>query len=737
MHSFSGEYKMKLIEYFKLFSLSLVLFASPHAQDKQITYQQAFKGGQPRLFSPLPQLKGWFDDSHYLEVKRSTDSLTLAKINAETGEEVTLLNYKELNKNLPSGFVLERADENSTDYNHFLFNQKNDLYYFSLMTNSLKQLTDSPDDEEKNPSFSPDYKKVAFTRNYDLYVVDTNTGEETRLTTDGGGLIYNGYASWVYMEEILGRSTNYKAYWWSPNSEMITYLRFDDSPVPEFYLVKADGVHGELETQRYPKPGDPNPNVKLGIVQLKNSKTTWINIPQENDHYIAWPFWTNDSRQLFFQWMNRGQDNIKIYSADASDGKIKEVYDEKQLSWVVFFEDLYFFKNGKGFLVRTDLSGWLNIYYYDMNGKLIAKLTNVEWNVDDIHLVDEKNGIVYFHGSGENTSETHLFQVDLKTQSVNQLTNNKGTHRCTVSPGGKFFTDRFSDIETPAILEVKRIDGSVIREIGTQNNEVMDEYQLGTVELFTVKTEDGFDLPVKWILPSDFDEEKKYPVIFSVYGGPGTASVKNSYSTFLGPQFLVQNGIIYITADHRGSEHFGKRGQALMHRNLGKWETEDLITIVKWLRTKKFIDETKIGITGGSYGGYVTCMALTSGAEYFTHGIAELSVTDWRLYDNVYTERYMDTPEENPDGYKNGSVMNHSEKYKGRLLLVHGTMDDNVHMQNTIQLIDKLQDLDKDFELMLYPNAKHGWGYPKYFHSSRESVQFWFKYLLNKEFTTD
>lgn len=715
----------------------LFFFNNSFSQDKLLTYKQSFTGGQPRLFNPLPQLKGWLDENHYLVIKRTADLYALFKVNVESGDEQLLIDYNEINKNLPEGFAIERADESSSDYSHFLFNQKNDIYYYSIKTKALKQLTNSPDTEEKNPSFSPDYKKIAFTREHNLYVVDISSGNETQLTTDGGGLIYNGYASWVYMEEILGRSTNYKAYWWSPNGSMIAYLRSDDSPVPEFPLYTADGVHGNLEVMRYPKPGDPNPNVKFGIVQIKNAKTTWLNFEERNDQYIAWPFWSNDSKQLFVQWMNRGQDNIKIYSADPSNGKIKEIYDEKQLSWVEFFEDLYLFKNGKGFILRSDKNGWANLYYYDMKGKLINQLTNVEWIISDLSYVDEKNGVVFFHGSGENTTETHLFQVDLKTQSIEQITDDEGTHKCTVSPGAKYFLERFNNITTPTVLKMKEIDDSSIREIGNQFNKLIEEYKLGETEIFTVPTKDGFDLPVKWILPPDFDESKKYPVLFSVYGGPGGTDVKNSFSTFLGPQFLAQQGIIQISVDHRGSEHFGKKGKSMMYRYLGKWEIEDYITVVKWLRTKEFVDETKIGITGGSYGGYTTCMALTAGADYFTHGIAEFSVTDWQLYDNVYTERYMDTPEENPDGYKSGSAITHADKYKGKLLLIHGTMDDNVHMQNTIQLVDKLQDLNKDFELMLYPNERHGWGPPKYFHSAKLINQFWFKNFLNKELPLD
>jgi dipeptidyl-peptidase-4 len=262
----------------------------------------------------------------------------------------------------------------------------------------------------------------------------------------------------------------------------------------------------------------------------------------------------------------------------------------------------------------------------------------------------------------------------------------------------------------------------------------MDDYNLGRSELFTIPTKDGYDLPVFWTLPPDFNENKKYPVIISIYGGPESQGVANRYPRGISNYYYAQNGIIVISIDHRGSGHFGKMGSSQMHRNLGKWEMNDYIEAVKWLETKPFIDGDKIGITGGSYGGYTTCMALTYGADYFNFGIADYSVTDWHLYDNVYTERYMDTPDQNPKGYEFGSVLTHAANYKGKLLITHGTMDDNVHMQNSIQLIDKLQDLGKDFEMMLYPGERHGWGGPKRVHLSKLTVRFWFENLLGKEF---
>ena len=711
------------------------LFTNGWAQKKKLSYDQAFQRGEPQLLGSLPRIQGWLDDEHYLEMRSEEEAeqarAKLMKVNVTTGEASIYFDEDEYKDRLSKGFSLRARTDRTEDYSGFIFNRKNDLYHFSTHTGVFKQLTATPA-PEKNPRLSPDGKCVAYTRANNLYAFDIETGLEHQLTDDGSETIYNGWASWVYYEEILGRRSRYAAFWWSPNSEMIAFLRFDDSPVPTFPLYRADGVHGELEIAHYPKPGDPNPYIKLGIYNLKENKLVWVDIEEKADHYVAWPFWTRDSKQLFFQWMNRGQDNIKIYSADPGTGKKIEIYNEKQDSWVEFFEDLYFFKDGSGFLLRSNKDGWSHLYYYDLKGNLKSRLTGGEWRVRDIELVDEGHGTLYFRGSKENSTETHLYSISLKGKNLRRLTKVEGSHRCMVSPTGKYFIDTYENINQPSKIDLCSTDGKLIRNLGDENIAVLDDYDLGKVELFTIPSGDGYNLPAIWVLPIDFNESKQYPVLFRIYGGPASARVSNSYLP-LNWHYYAQNGIIVISVDHRGSGHFGKQGVSLMHRNLGKWEMNDLIAAVKWLRNKPFIDPDRIGITGGSYGGYTTCMALTYGADYFTHGVAQYSVTDWKLYDTVYTERYMDTPQENPKGYEFGSVMTHADKYKGYMLITHGTMDDNVHAQNTIQLISKLQDLNKDFELMLYPNARHGVGYPKRNHSVRENVQFWFNHFLDKE----
>lgn len=698
---------------------------------KKITYDQAYLNKEPLLFKPMAT-GSWLDDENYLLRERDEKAKTtrLFKVSARSGQKTLFLDYGALQKALPKGVMAEAPAEASPDFSKFIYDFKGDLYLLLPKTQTFRRLTATAE-AEKNPRLSPDGRFVAYTRGNNLFAHDLDGNLEYEVTADGSETILNGYASWVYFEEILGRRSRYAAFWWSPDSRKIAFLRFDDNPVPVFPIFRSTGVHGDLEKERYPKSGDPNPKVKLGIVTLPENKTVWADFDENADHYVAWPIWFPRGDRLSVQWMNRGQDNIKIFAVDLETGEKKEMFDEKQPTWVEFFEDLHFFKDGSGFLLRSDADGWAHLYSYDFEGNLLARLTQGPWQVRNIGLVDEKNSLVYFSANKDASAETHLYRVRLDGQDLERLTKDPGSHFCQVSPGGSYFLDMSTSVDRPSRQDVHRSDGTWIRTVDNSESPALKEYALGKKELFTIPTEDGYALPAYWIRPPDFDPAKKYPVVFTIYGGPGAATVSNSYPP-LSALYLAQEGIIIMSVDHRASGHFGKKGVALMHRNLGKWEMRDLIAAVKWLREKPFVDTAKIGITGGSYGGYTTCLALTYGAEYFTHGVASASVTDWKLYDTVYTERYMDTPQENKEGYEFGSVMTHAGKLKGSLLLMHGDMDDNVHLQNTVQLIDALMDEGKIFEYMVFPNQRHGFGGKKRENASRRSVDFWFKHLLSR-----
>jgi len=714
----------------------LFVFQAGNAQKKKLTYEQAFEYGQPRLTSFPSRPMGWFDDAYYLEMKRGQGGDSIVKVHAVTGEEVEFFNFTDYKDDLPEGFNLSRSAAHTDDYKQFIFDQDGDLYSFNSVSKEFKQLTET-EAEEKTPALSPDGKKVAFTRKHDLYFIDLESGKETRLTNDGDKLIYNGWASWVYYEEILGRGSRYRAFWWAPNSKLIAYLQFDDSPVPMFPIYRSAGQHGELEKTRYPKSGDPNPLVKLGVVSLSDAKTVWLDDTREDDHYVAWPFWSPDSKILAYQHINRGQDDMRFMAGDISTGKSKEIYHEQNETWIDFFQDIYVLEDGNGFLVRSDRSGWKNLYHYDFDGNLVTQITNFNWRVKSIARVVEKTKTVFFTGTGGESTETHLYSIKLNGKGLKKLTRTPGSHSPMVSPGGKYFGDSYSNLTTPTKVEIFDAKGNSVRLVADTKAPEMDEYDLGKVELFRVKVDDGYELPVTWTLPPDFDENKKYPVIISIYGGPDAGYIGNRFPFSVSQYWYAQEGIIMVSMDHRGSGHFGKKGLDEMHRNLGKWEIHDYGEVVKWLEEKPFIDGDKIGITGGSYGGYTTCMALTLGADLFNYGIANYSVTDWQLYDNVYTERFMDTPKENPEGYEYGSAMTHADNYKGYMLITHGTMDDNVHLQNSIQLVSKLQDLGKEFDMMFYPGGRHGWGGPKGQHLRQMQLKFWFEHLLDKEFVKE
>ncbi len=712
---------------------------APRSGNRWLTYDETFVPPSPAAprrsaespIGDLPTITGWLDDGRYLEMRTDADGeRRLYAVGAADGRSEVYRDFAVMKKELPKGFDADRPAANTPDFGRLIYLSEGDLYLYEPASRHLRRLTATPA-PERNPRFSPSARWVAYTRGNNLFAYDLENSVEHQYTTDGSDTILNGYASWVYMEEILGRAAQYAAFWWSPDSSKLAFMRFDDSPVPVFPIFHATGQHGDLERERYPKTGDPNPYVQMGIVGVDEGKVVWTDFEPKADHYIAWPSWTPDSRTLTVQWVNRGQDAIRFYNCDATTGKKQQVYEEKQPAWVDFYEDLYYFKNGSGFLLRSPLDGWEHLYYYSNDGALKARLTKGEWRVASIAAVDEKKGWVYFIARPQKaTWDTRLMRVRLDGTGLQSLSTHNGTHNVRVSPEASYYIDSFSNITTPAQMALYHADGTEVRKLGDARTDVTGQIVWGKGEVFTIPSGDGYDLPAYWVLPPDFDVKKKYPVIFSIYGGPDAGTVRNAFPG-LQPHYWAERGVITISVDHRGSGHFGKKGVWLMHRSLGKWEMRDLIAAADWLRTKPFVAPDKVGIAGGSYGGYTTMMALTYGAGKFNYGQAGSAVTSWELYDTVYTERYMDTPAENPEGYKNGAVLTYVDRYKGGLRITHGTTDDNVHMQNSLQVIDWLTSHNKPFEVMIYPGSRHGLQPMQRAHAARESHEFWVRNLLN------
>ncbi|MGA0557208.1 S9 family peptidase [Larkinella sp. VNQ87] len=676
--------------------LSFFLLASPLIAQKQpFSAAQVFGSEKTGLLKLLPTVRGWADDSHYLLVKNQKEYA----VDVKTGQE--------------------------SDYQ-----PKGDWKIYpptSALTGEGGQ----------NPTFSPDGKWLAFTReSKDLYLKNLTDNQEKRLTSDGSETVYNGYAAWLYWEEVLGRSTQHKAFWWSPDSKYLAFMRFDEAKVPVFPIAGAVGQHGYLESQRYPKSGDPNPLVKMGIVEVATGQTVWADFAPNDDHYFGTPFWTPDSKSLWMQWKNRGQDNLKLFAIDPASGRKTELVSESQKTWVDWLTNVHFLSDGKHFIRMSDESGWMHLYLHTMDGKLKNPVTSGNYTVTGISEIDAKNGLVYFTARKENSARIDLYKVKLDGKGLQRLTFGDFSHQVQVSPGGSYFITTYSNLQTPPKMALLDKTGKLIRELGDAKGADFDKLAVARTELVRVPTADGFQLPVTIKYPTNFDPGKRYPVLISIYGGPNAGSVYDRWAYLPASQWYAQEGLLQVAIDHRASGHFGKTGQNFMHRNLGKWELEDYGTVVKWLIDKGLVDPSKVAITGGSYGGYVTALALTRGADVFTHGIANFGVMDWQLYDTEYTERFMDTPAENPKGYQESSVLTYADRLKGTLRIVHGTMDDNVHMQNSIQLVDKLETLGKHFEFMVYPGARHGFG-TKGKHAQAETARFIYRYLLEKPFPTE
>ncbi|MDR6784006.1 dipeptidyl-peptidase-4 [Pedobacter africanus] len=568
----------------------------------------------------------------------------------------------------------------------------------------------------QTPVLSPDSANIAYTKNKNLYVYNVADRKEWQVTTDGSETIYNGWSSWVYNEEILGRSMAYRAFWWSPDSKKIAFMRFDDTKVPVHYMVDDSGVHQKQIAIPYPLPGDANPEVKTGILNLASKKITWAAYDAKADQYFGMPIWTPSSDQLWVQWMNRGQDTLKIEAIDLLNGSRKAIYTETQKTWISLDQEnrVRFVPSKRQFLLMSDKSGWMHIYAHSMDGKRLRQLTSGDWTVTEINHVDEKGGWVYFTAKKENSTRLDLYKVKLSGGKIERLTFGDYTHRFELSPNAKYFITTYANFKTPGKVALVDQNGKLIRTLFDCKGKDYEKYQpLATKsEIIGVKTPDGFDLPVRIMYPQGFDKNKKYPVMAMVYGGPNSEVVSDYYIGDYTEKLDEQDNLIRIQMDHRGSGHFGKVGQNYMHRDLGHWEIEDYSTIINYLKkTYAFIDGSRIGISGFSYGGYMSALALVKAPDVFTVGLAGGSVTDWHLYDSAYTERYMDSPKENPEGYKSSSVFTYVKNLKGHLSLAQGTMDDNVHMRNTMKLVDALMEADKDFDLMFYPGAAHGWFY--------------------------
>ena len=707
-----------------LFGLILILLAagSPlSAQDKHLTIDDIFDPAKKVNFSgTTPTIRWLKDGKHYLLTNDASrlDVPRLQKVNALTGETTTFHDATKMEAAFVAlgGISAQDAKELSTrstyDFNKsetaVLINFANDLFYYELGSGKALRVTNGAE-EEVGETFSPNDRMIGFVRNNNMYVFDLATQRERRLTTDGSPKILNGRLDWVYQEELYGRG-NFEAYWWSPDSTMLAYLRLDENPVHEFTVVDHIPYRQTVEVTPYPKAGDPNPVVQLGVVNAVGGPTRWMDTYkyQPSDFLIVRVSWTPDSQKVVYQAQNREQTFLDLNFADAKDGKSNTVVRETSKAWVEVIDNPHWLKDGT-FLWESTRNGWRHLYHYRQNGTLIRQVTDGKWEVRSLEGVDEDKGQLYITATEHSHIAPQSYRLKLDGSGLTRLTKEDGSHRMLVNPNHNNFIDFWSDLNTPTQTRLYDTNGKLIRVIEENKVSVLQQYKLAKPELLQVKTRDGFVMEAMMIKPPNFDPAKKYPVMSFTYSGPHAPQVRNAWGgpTSLWYQALAQKGYVIWVCDNRTASGKGEESAWPVYRNFGELELRDLEDGVTWLKNQPYIDGSRIGLSGWSYGGFMTSYALTH-SKSFKVGIAGGTVADWRDYDTIYTERYMGTPQNNPDGYRRSSPVHAAKDLHGKLLLVHGAIDDNVHMQNTVQFVYELQKAGKQFELMIYPKSRHG-----------------------------
>jgi len=628
----------------------------------------------------------------------------------------------------PEGGEKESADKNklrlfgyqwSPQGDAILLHGTNGLWLLAADTGRLRRLTDNRETEEE-PAFSPAGDRLAYVKGNNLYTLDLATGLEKQLTADGSETVFNGKLDWVYEEELANRATT-PPYTWSPDGTKIAYLRLDDAPVPKYPLTEYLEDHVELSEERFPQSGDPNPTPSIHVVSTEPGVYQDWKFPLNDNkgdpkaEYIA-PLssWTPDSKSICFLTLDRDQNEETVHLWNPVAGEHRVLLTEHDATWINSLDPPVFLKDGR-FLWLSERDGWLHAYLYGTDGSLIRQVAGGDWAIDRPIFsnaptieVDESTGWVYYLSTQVDPRERHLYRVRLEGGAPERLTKQAGVHSLDLSGDGQYLADRFSNRDTPPAYELLKSDGTPVATLDRTEKHTGD-YDLGKTEFVEVKAADGVTLYARLVRPADFNPRKKYPVIVDVYGGPHIQLIQNRWGVTNGlDQLLVQEGFLVWCLDNHGSWGRGHAFESVIYQHMGEHELADQVAGVNYLKSLPYVDANRIGIWGWSYGGYMTLYSLTHAPDVFKCGVAGGPVTAWKYYDSIYTERYMRQPKENPDGYKNSSPLFAVDKLKGRVLLIHGADDDNVHMQNTMNFIQVLVKANKAFDLYIQPGERHG-----------------------------
>lgn len=701
------------------YSITLVLLLLCHMAyagkgDKQITLDDIWKN---RTFSmkSVPGFNAMKNGLHFTKLEKAGGNQEINIYDLQTGSKLqTLLKTKDITidgKPLSIGSYVFSDDEQKllilterkSIYRHSALYK---TYVYDIATKEIKLV-----DDEKilHPSFSPDGSKLAYVKDNNLYYKDLTTGKITAITKDGKwNYIINGNCDWVYEEEFAFT----KAFQWAPNGDYIAYYRFDETNVPEYTLPIYNGLYPQNYTYKYPKAGEDNSLVDIHIYNVTNGATTKADCGTETDQYIPRIKWTKQAGKLCIYRLNRLQNQLELLLADANTGNATVIYAETNKYYIDINDNLQFLPNGHSFIFTSERSKYTHIHSWDWKTKRLTELTPGKFDVDEVIGIDENRKLVYYTAAENSPLERKLYAVSWAGRGKKLLTPEDGTHSITTIEGYNFFLDRYSSLNEPPIYYLRNNKGQIVRTL-EDNIELalkMDEYALGNVKLTTFKGDNNIELNGWMITPPNFDEGKKYPVLMYQYSGPGSQQVADKFplGNYFWHQMLAQKGYIVVCVDGTGTGMRGEEFKKKTYLQLGNLESNDQIAVAKNLSKLPYVDKSRIGIWGWSYGGFMSSTCLFKGNGVFKAAIAVAPVTNWRYYDNIYTERYMRTPQENPKGYDNNAPEKMAKDMQGKFLLVHGTADDNVHFQNAVMLTEALVQANKDFDSEYYPDKHHG-----------------------------
>ena len=682
------------------------------AQPKRITLDDIWSRATFRP-SGISSIRSMQDGEHYCVLTRSG----IEKYSYKTGEKVGVVcafvdPMRKSVKPMPPIESYEFSQDEqkillSAEFEPLYRHSGVSTYYvYNVAEGTMQRIT--MEGKQRLTTFSPDGKMVAFVRDNNLYIMTLGSLKETQVTFDGKfNEVINGTTDWVYEEEFAIT----RGFYWSPDSKRIAFYRFDESKVKQYSMQMWGSLYPENYTYKYPKAGEDNSVVDVLIYDLESQKTLKLNIGSQNDQYMPRIQWTKNPNVLAMMRMNRLQDKMELLLADARTGVITPLYTEEDDAYVDVPDTWMFLNDGKHMLLTSERDGYNHIYLYDLDGRLVNQITKGSYDVVSICSVNEKDGIIYYLSHETSPLNKELYSIDFKGKKKKRLSDKPGWYSASFSANSKYYISTFTDANTPPVYTLHQSDGKLLKTLvdNADLRERMREYGVGHKTFGTLTTSLGSDLNYYIILPPDFDSTKQYPLFFYVYGGPGNQQVTNSYgySDYYWFHMLAQNGYVVACFDGRGTGGRGAHFKKMTYKNLGKMECEDACEAARWFAKKSWIDANRIGIFGWSFGGYLSTLSILKGHDVFKSAIAVAPVITWRYYDNIYTERFLQRPQDNPHGYDDNSPLNFANLLEGNYLLVHGTGDDNVHFQNAVDMVTALEAAGKQFEFRIYPNKNH------------------------------